>query len=209
MSIESRIKEARLKTLRRSFAATEAHEAAVSRTALATAAVITGTAKSDFREHLEEYTLREIYVRELERYDGKKRFGYSGQPFTPRGLVLWTRIVRAWKASGVSMQDYVKAQFAWFHEKFRKAPEPVQLATDEAVLRAATVAPKKVGSVAKEEILDVGALFSRCDKQIRDVMRAQKMTREEVYRKLVKPGILLIPEKFLRQDPVWKALEND
>jgi hypothetical protein len=111
------------------------------------------------------------------------------------------------KASGVEREVFVRAQFTWFHDKFRKAPTPVQLTTDEAVVRAASVAPQAVRTVVVEDKIPISDLFKRCEKQMADLMRAQNMSREDVYRKLVLPGLAVFPEQFLNADPTWKRVK--
>lgn len=208
VDIASVVRGQRLATLNRSIAATESHEKRVSNTAVRTQAVLTGAVPGIHADCLDEYLLRDIYMRVLEEYTRKPNHAYHGQAFSPRGLALWKRVAKAWRDSNVEKDTFIRAQFTWFHDKFRRQPEPVQLTTDEAVLRAASVAPQQVRTNNVEANISVGDLFKRCEKQMNDLMRAQKMTREEVYQKLVRPGLAMFPEKFLNADPTWRKVIN-
>lgn len=200
------IQKQRLTAAKRSIAASENHEARVAQNAARATAVVSGTSPFAGREHFEEYVLRDIYMRTLEEYERKPNHAYTGQPFTPRGLALWKRVAACWRSSGVDPDTYVRAQFTYFHNAFRRAPTAQQLATDAAVVRAASVVPEKVSTNNIPASVDTAELFKRCEKQMTDVMRAQKMTREEVYRKLVIPGFLAFPDQYLKADPLWKQL---
>jgi hypothetical protein len=202
------IQKQKLTSIKRSISAAESHEARVSHNAARATAIVAGKSPFAGKEHFEEYVLRDIYMRTLEEYERKPNHAYTGQPFTPRGLALWRRVAACWKTSGVDPETYVRAQFTYFHNAFRKAPTAQQLATDAAVVRAASVVVTKVTTNNIPATIDTADLFRCCEKQMSDVMRAQKMTREEVYRKLVMPGFLSFPEKYLNADPVWKQLQS-
>lgn len=199
----------RLSSISRSVAGSENHEKRVANLAVRTQAMLTGAVVGGHKDNLEEYMLRDTYMKILEEYNRAPNYAYHGQEFNARGLALWRRAVKALKASGTDRETYVRAQFTWFHDKFRKAPEPLQLTTDEAVIRAATVAP--VSTVRNGNIdanIPIGDLFRRCEKQMSDLQRAQKLTREEVYRNLVLTKMVLFPESFLKADPTWAKVKN-
>lgn len=207
MSVDvlSVLREKRLAHVRRSISASEAHERKVANKATATCALLNGGNLGDGK-HLEEYRLRDCYVRALETYTRKPIPAYAGQPFTPRGLALWKRVAKAWRASGVTQEDFIQAQFTYFHDIFKRAPEVKDLTTDGAVVRAASVTPRRVTTNNIAANIDLADLFKRCEKYMSDLMRAQKMTREEVYTKLVKNGFAAFPKQFLEADPVWRKL---
>jgi len=207
VDILAAVQAQRLASVQRSLTSSENYERRVAGVAARTAAMLSGGVVGGHTEHVEEYMLRDTYYRVLEEYTRKPGFG-THEPFTPRGLALWKRAAKALKASGADREAFVRAQFTWFHDTFRKAPTPLQLTTDEAVVRAATVAPKAVRTVAIEDNVSVGDLFKRCEKQMGDLMRAQKMSREDVYRKLVVPGLAIFPEKFLNADPLWHKVRG-
>ncbi|NJL54362.1 hypothetical protein HC928_03625 [bacterium] len=160
-------------------------------------------------EHVEEYRLRDCFIRELEAYHRKPCHGYSYQPFNARGLSLWRRVAKAWRASGTAPDTFIKAQFTFFHNTFGRPPKPQDLTTDGAVVRAASVPVTTVRTRDIPAETSICELFRHCEKHMADVMRAQKLTREDVYRRLVKPGFVAFPEKFLAADPVWKKVKND
>jgi hypothetical protein len=208
VDIIAMVQAQRLATLNRSIAATENHERRVANIATKTSALLNGETELH-TEHLEEYCARSAYYRLLEEYTRKPYHGMTGQAFTPKGLSLWKRVTSALKASGVDLETFLRAQFTWFHEKFRTAPKPVQLTTDAAVVRAASVKPVQVRTSNIEANIPIGDLFRRCEKQMTDLMRAQKMSREEVYRNLVLPGLAVFPDKFLNADPLWKKVKSN
>lgn len=208
VDIIAAVQAQRLATLNRSITATENHERRVSNLAIQTSVLLNGDAALH-TENLEEYCARTAYYRMLEEYTRKPYHGLTGQAFTPKGLSLWKRVTTALKASGVDLDTFLRAQFTWFHEKFRTAPTPVQLTTDAAVVRAASVTPAQVRTSNIEAKIPIGDLFRRCEKQMADLMRAQKLSREEVYRNLVLTGLAVFPEKFLNADPTWKKVKSN
>lgn len=205
VDVVSVLREQRLTRLKRSIAATEAKERKVANQATATSALLNGSPLGDGK-NLDEYRLRDCYIRALEAYNRKPEQGYAGQPFTPRGLSLWKRVSKAWKASGVDPETFIQAQFTYFHDNFRRAPEVKDLTTDGAVVRGASVTARRVVTNNIAADINTAELFRHCEKHMTDLMRAQNMTREEVYTKLVKNGLVAFPEKFLAADPVWKRL---
>lgn len=209
MTVSQILRERRLSAVKKSIAASESHQKTVQAVAAKTAALLTTSVVGGHKDHLEEYALRDAYTRQLETYTGVKNHGYTGAPFTARGLALWGRVAKAWRQTSLSIPDFIATQFTWFHNAFRKAPEPYQLATEEAVLRAHSVTPEKVRTVAREAEIDTSTLFSMCEKQIQTVMRQHKLTREEVYLRFVKTGLLPISQQFLKCDPAWRRVCND
>ena len=209
VDIVSAVREQRLAALKRSISTSELHEKRVSNTAARVQVMLTDGTAGVSADILEEYLMRDTYARVLEEYTRKPQPGYHGQEFTPRGLTLWKRVVTAWKTTGVDREAFIRAQFTWFHDKFRTPPTPVQLTTNEAVLRAASVVPQNVRTNNIEANVSVGDLFKRCEKQMADLMRAQKLSREQVYRNLVIPGLAMFPEKFLNADPTWRNIKKE
>ncbi len=208
MSVDviSILRERKLTSLKRSIGQSERHDREVSQKAVRATAVINGTNPHAGKEHYNEYMLRDIYNRELENYTRQRVFTPE---MNARALSLWSRVAKAWKASGVDMDIFVKAQFTYFHNVFRTHPTPVQLTTDGAVVRAASVAPEKVMTNNIPANVDLGELFKRCEKQMTEIMRAQKLTREEVYRKLVLTRLVAFPAQYLNADPVWRKVRDE
>jgi hypothetical protein len=208
VDILAAVAEQRLVHVKRSVASSEAHAKRVQGLATRAQVMLSNGMAGVPSAQIEEYLLRDMYARVLTEYTRKPQFAYHSQEFTPRGLALWRRAVKALKASGVDRETFVRAQFTWFDKTFRTAPTPVQLTTDEAVVRAASVKPEAVRTNNVAADISVGDLFRRCEKQMSDLMRVQRMTREEVYTKLVKNGLAIFPAQYLNADPVWRALNG-
>jgi hypothetical protein len=205
MDVAAVLRERRLQTLRRSIAGSEMQERKLIDLAGRATEVVRGTSQYAGSPYYEQYRMRQIYLEELEKYTRKQQF--TGE-MNPRAIALWTRVCKACKHSGVDPVTFIRAQFTFFHNAFRTAPTPVQLTTDAAVVRGASVKPEKVMTNDIPANIDVRELFSRCEKQMNDLMRAQKLTREEVYRRLVKTRLVAFPELFLNADPVWKQVKD-
>ncbi len=124
---------------------------------------------------------------------------------------FWKRVVAAADEVGVPVEVYLRAQMQYFHDAFRKAPELKHLLTENAKMRARDVKVSS-GKIIGNNIVDkqdLSQLFISTNKYLLDIQRAQGLTREEVYRQLVKPGHLHIPESFLKADPLWKKVINE
>lgn len=205
VDVMSVLREQRLRTLNRSFGQSERHDREVHQRAERASAIVTGTNPHAGNPHYEELVMRDIYNRELENYTRQRVFTSD---MNPRALALWRRVVKAWKLTGVDMETFIKAQFTYFHNTFRTSPTVVQLATDGAVVRAASVKPEQVMTNNIPANIDTGELFKRCEKQMTEIMRAQKLTREEVYRKLVVTRLVAFPSQYLNADPVWRKVRD-
>lgn len=208
MSVDvlSVLRQQKLTSLNRSFGQAERYDREVQNRAERATAVINGTNPHAGKPYFEEYMLRDIYSRELENYSRQRVFTPE---MSPKALALWSRVAKAWRASGVDMETFIKAQFTYFHNVFRTSPTVVQLTTDGAVVRAASVKPEKVMTNNIPANVDLGELFRRCEKQMAEVMRAQKLTREEVYRKLVVTRLIAFPVQYLNADPVWRKVQSE
>lgn len=206
VDVISTLRQRKLTALNRSFAQSERYDRELHQRAERATAVINGTNPHAGKPHFEAYTLRDIYNRELETYTRQKVFTTE---MNARALSLWQRVAKAWAASGVDMETFVKAQFTYFHNVFRTHPTAVQLTTDGAVVRAASVKPEKVMTNNIPANIDLGELFKRCEKQMAEIMRAQKLTREEVYRKLVLTRLVAFPAAYLNADPAWRKISAE
>jgi len=125
----------------------------------------------------------------------------------------WGRVVKAQQESNKDPETYLKAQFAYFDRCFRTYPKIQQLATDQAIERANVfeVELTKGSPVASalEYKTDKATEFKLADRMVTSVMRAQGLSREEVYRKLVLPGHLYISPDYLKNDPVYSKVVKD
>lgn len=122
---------------------------------------------------------------------------------------FWSRVQEACKASGVSPERYMKAQFEYFHIAFGTTPKMCNLSTDAAVERARAYEGKTTGKIVGNAIeagVSLGSVFARCEKQVRDIMRAQKVTREEYYQRFVLTHLIAMPLEFLQADPVYRKV---
>ncbi len=200
------LREQRLVALNRSFGQSERHAKEVHQRAERAVSIVTGTNPHAGKQHYEELQMRDIYNRELENYTRQRVFTPD---MSPKALALWSRVVKAWKLTGVDMETFIKAQFTYFHNVFRTSPTAVQLSTDGAVIRAASVKPEKVMTNDLPANVDLAELFKRCERQMNEIMRAQKLTREEVYRKLVVNRLVAFPSQYLNADPVWRKVRDE
>lgn len=202
MDILAILKERKLRSLQKSISFSEAIDKNVSMLGEHTVQVLNG----EVTNNPEEYKLRELYNKILSEYKRTPGFAQLGI-LEGRGLAMWKRVSKACKSSGVDSEVYIRAQFTYFDRVFRRAPTVVQLTTDAAVLRAQSEVPLRVITNNIDAKIGIADIFKRCEKQMQDVMRAQSMTREEVYSKLVKSGLLIFPKEFINNDPAWKRAQ--
>lgn len=209
MSILDAIKEQRAKADARSAAYAEMREKATSTAAQAVKQMISGEMNGT-GEHVQEMQLATMYYRMVEEYTGKPN--YAMAKWNAKSLSFWARVVAAQEQSGASPEDFLKAQFKWFDKAFGKAPDLVQLTTALAIQRAIDYCAsgektnRRIVGNAQPAQVDFADLMRQCEKQVRDICRAQKMDRETFYRELVKTGLVPLPAQFLKADPVWKKV---
>lgn len=156
--------------------------------------------------------LRRHYYNMCEQYTGKKIFSYD-DPSNEKSRKLWDRVAKRCEESGASEVEYMKAQFDYFHATFKKAPTLSQLTTEAAVGRAKAFigrsTERRIVSGATEVTLDFATMMRQSEQMMQQLMKAQDMTREEVYKNLVIPGIYSFPKEYLKADPAYKrALEE-
>lgn len=164
----------------------------------------------DKKDTSKEDHLRTLYYDAVEKYHQKKMWAHKDL-LKGRSLALWSRVRQKQEESGVSPEDFIKAQFVWYKKNFGRAPTVVQLATENAVIRAKEFGGFKGNVVASavEHKTSLAETFRLAEKSLQKICREQKMTREEVYRNLVIPGIITFPEKFLLADPVYKKVTDE
>lgn len=204
MSIRDAIREQKLKTLRKSLSYSEAVERHTHEQAVRTKELLTGQLSTELSP---DVLLRDAYFKQHASYTGKTSYAMKSEQ-TKKSKALWERVAAKWQQSGVSPDDYIKAQFMWFDKNFGKAPTVVQLATDAALDRARempkTVVHRVVG--VQEVKVDFAQLMRDTEKQMQTLMRANNLTREQVYTNLVLTGIYSFPKEFLNADPIYKKL---
>lgn len=200
------LKQQRLAAVKKSISFSEAHERRVISRAAQAKAVITGESPHAGSPHFREYVMRDLYNKQLEAYTRKSVFTTE---MNPRALALWKRAVAACLTSKVDPETYIKAQFTYFHNTFKTYPTVLQLTTDAAIVRAASVKPETVVSNNIAAEIDMSTLFRSCEKQMNEIMRAQQLTREQVYRRLVIPRLVMFPQAYLDADPLWKKVKSE
>lgn len=203
MSVLEAIKKHQLRSIKRGIVSSEIQENVTRANAEHVKVVLNGEA-----DDIDETKMAGIYGRLRSQYDGKP---HMGKPLSKRAKSFWQRVIAKQKESGVSAEKFMTAQFDWFHKNFGKIPDVYQLTTDAAVTRAKEYAGsenKKIVSTAREANVNFADLMKQADKMMRDICKAQGMTRLEVYTKLVIPGHFTFPKQYLDSDPVYKqALE--
>lgn len=192
----------KINKLSRSAQASETFSRLVKDRADCAASIVSGDTEGSVSE---AFMLRELYHQRLARY--KRKITPLG-PMNNRSKALWTRVAVACAKSQKPRETFIDAQFSYFDKIFKTAPTPVQLTTDLAIMRATSYDGQAFNSVTNNlaYTVDLGDLFSQCEKQMRDVMKAQKMTRQEVYTAFVKPGLIYFPQEYLKADPAWRSL---
>jgi hypothetical protein len=149
---------------------------------------------------------QEYYQRPLVRYP---------KLMSKRGIAFWHRVAVNCTTAKVSPELYMRAQFHWFHKKFGRPPEVLQLTTKNALDRVVEFLATEQNSARKvigndiRPNLDKAAVFRRCEKQVRDVCRAQGLSREEFYVRIVLTGAMAMPQEFLDMDPVYRKVASD
>ncbi len=152
-----------------------------------------------------------LYHQMVAEYRGKPCFTDFSK-INKRAISFWTRVVAACKAADMTPNEYLRAQFVWFHKAFGKVPEPIQLTTEAATERARQFTgtrQKRVVASSKDANVDIADVFRWCEKQVRDICRAQGMTREQFYKELVLTGEISLPLSFLEADPVYRRVANE
>lgn len=203
------LRQRRLKSARSSVAFGEASDAAVSQRAKLAKATLAEINGNEVPKDAEELRMASIYYRMVDEYYAKSSIRMPSK-VSKRGLALWRRVVRSCTESQVEPEQYLRAQFQYFHKAFGRPPELRQLATDNAKTRAREFAGVK-GKIVGNDIRhkgDIASIMRNAEKQMQDICRAQSMTREEVYRNLVLTGLMIFPKEYLAADPVYQKVKN-
>lgn len=195
----------RLNQIKKSITSSESNEAYIHNRSVATKALLSQDLPVVTTTHTGA-DLSAIFYSMLDKYTGKQRFAHVTT--TPKSVAMWGRVAAACAASGVPPHTYMKSQFDYFHRLFGTTPKLTQLATENAIVRAQVFSGSDAAIVGNgiEHKISIGTLFSHCEKQIQDVCKAHKLTREEFYRKFVLTKLLSLPTSFLEADPVYKNL---
>lgn len=158
-----------------------------------------------------EDLLRRHYYNMYEQYYNKRTFSYE-DPTDEKSKKLWARVAKRCEESGANELEFMKAQFDYFHATFKKAPTFAQLTTEAAVGRAKAFigkgTDKRIVSGATEVNVGLAAILRRSEQMMQELMKAQDMTREEVYENLVLTGVYSFPEEYLKADPTYKRVKE-
>lgn len=154
---------------------------------------------------INEESLYDIYTQCLKDYHGK-RFRIPTK-LTNVGRATWRRALERYEEAGVPALDFVRAQFAFFSKHFGKAPDPKYFTTDKAVDRAKEYAGTgRISSSAQVHTSEFSDLMQWADKQVRDMCKAQGLSREDFYREFVVTGMVSLPQAYLEADPVYCSI---
>ncbi len=200
------INDHNLKKIDRSIRGSEAYEKRVENETKKTKQILSSGELSD------EFDTATITANQVCELYHTMVFDYTQKPnfidfskISKQAIAYWTRVYQASQKAKLTPRQYLHAQFEWFHNAFRKVPEVKQLATQAALERASEYSGsnKRIVASSIEVTVPLSAVFKRCDKQVRDICRAQQITREEFYRDFVLTGVMAMPLSFLTADPVY------
>lgn len=167
--------------------------------------------------HTNGFTEENAYIQQLSYYYYSMLASYKGQTIKTKIVdsesrrKFWGKVQQCCKEAGVTPERYIKAQFSYFHNVFGTAPKLNQLITEAAVARAVdfdgNTAGRVVGSIPVHR--DEGSIFRHCENQIREVCRAQSLSREEYYKKFVLTKLIPMSKEFLNLDPIYLKVLNE
>jgi len=196
-----------LRSTKASLAFSETRDALVSRKAQATKEFL----KQDPELHSRalEQRMASLYYRMLDEYYVEPAIRMVNSP-SKKGQALWKRVPVSCDATGVDPESYMRAQFAFFHKAYGRVPRVYQLATDKARERAISFSGSKVKIMTDKKVSrNLPVIMRQAEKLMQDICRAQGLTREEVYRNLVVPGLMAFPREYLEADPVYKRVKDE
>lgn len=200
-----------LNKVKRSIAGQQAYDTAVHNRTLEFKRLIKGEVAQDSDPRLlTAADLARIYYGRMSEFNGKPCM-VDFSKMNKRAIAYWHRVYLFCKENNVDPSAHIKAQFFYFNKTFGTSPKLEQLMTPKSLERTkdCKTEQKRVVPFAREGTFDLGALYGRCDKQVRDMCRAQGMTRLEFYKEVVLTGAVQLPLDFLSSDPVYqKATEE-
>jgi len=203
------LRQKRLNSARRSVNASELRENAVHNKANITKDLIGANNGIDEDTQLES-RLSYLYYSMKSKYDNKSL--QSLVVHSDKSKAFWQRVAAVCKQSEVDPDRFMKAQFSYFHKTFGTTPDLPQLTTEAAIQRARDFTGQTKGNVVGNNIpadVSLGAVFARCEKQLREMCRAQKCNREEFYRRFVCTGVFTFPNEFLMRDPTYLEVADE
>lgn len=202
MTVTEMLRQEKLKKLIRSNHGAEAAQKSLHRKSEFAKNVLKGHA-----QNVPEYRARTEYYKRLNAYRNR----YKPETYTDskRVLALWKRVVKAIDKSEVPLDKYMAAQFAYFDETFGTTPKIYQLATEAAIERAREyvgTTKKRVERYSKSA--STADVMREADKQVRAMMKAQKVDRVTFYKRFVLTGVVQLPKQFLDRDPAYRKAKE-
>jgi len=159
---------------------------------------------------MELTVLRDLYFKMISTYTGQVK--YYTDEMTDGQVALWIRVEKARREVGCSAERYLKAQFVYFDKTFGTYPKTQHLATEGAIERAREFAGPTEGLVLgnmRPPDIDTAARFRQSEKTLQKMMKAQRCSREEFYRRFVLTGVYTFPKEFLEADPAYIRAVGD
>ena len=154
----------------------------------------------------DEHALRTYYYQSLDIYYNKSSINFH--KLTKKSIHFWRKVDEFREKAGVDAHTYIKSQFDWFHKHFGCPPSIHALATENAVLRAMEYGGS-LGNVVASVVpykSELSSVLRSTDETIRSIMKAQNLTKEEFYTKLVITGEFTVSKAYLECDPIYKKL---
>jgi len=179
------------------------------------AVVTKGLLRSDTTttdEDLVAANLSNTFYYLVDKYQGRTTARLPTVKACKRGTSYWHRVASICLDINVPSDVFLKAQFLYFRKNFGRIPEFSQLVTASAAARAVEYY-KKLNNTKPQDYVSSGHAHTdmelsdklkSADKRMRGICRAQGMTRYEVYKNLVVPGFLILPQEYVSADPEYK-----
>ncbi len=203
------LKERRLRSAKASITFSETRDAIISEKAKLIKVVLADLSGTEIHD-AEEMRMAALFYRMMDEYYVSPAIKMPTTA-TPKGLSLWRRVVKSCGEAGVEPEAYLRAQFVFFNKAFGRPPKLHQLATTKAQERAIAYAAENnvvrrvVGNDIRH-VSDPASVMRAAEQQMLTICRAQNMTREDVYKKLVVTGIIAFPKMYTDSDPVYRRV---
>jgi hypothetical protein len=156
-------------------------------------------------------------VLKAEYYKQKTQF-YSSFPLVPppptsKSKKVWDSVYEKQLQSGVTSKEFIQAQFSYFEQTFKTTPSLKHLLTKGAVQRAQDFAKSGGKFTPGKAYVSVGSdeaeLLRSTDEQLRDMCKAQGITRVEFYKKFVLTGFFPVTPKYTELDPEYHKAKTE
>lgn len=205
------IRDHNLNKANRSIAGQQAYDTAVHNKTAEFKRLLKGEVTQDSDPRLLTASdLARMYYMRLAEFTGKPCM-VDFSKMNKRAIAYWHRVYNFCKENNVDPNAHISSQFFYFNRTFGTSPKLEQLMTPKSLERTkeCKTEQKRVVPFARDANLDLGALYGRCDKQVRDMCRAQGMSRLEFYKEIVLTGAVQLPLDFLSADPVYQRATEE